>query len=214
MGQYLDKVLAVAGQELQLSMVRVPEYVRSSEHGGAVHVGGYERMGVDAGLDHIASMHGHSPGFAHLQAMGFAHPDSLAGWHGQDHLNTGSAAGHFHDSAVHSEHPAAQIHHTVSEGGGHGGAHVPGLHALGALAVPNLASMPHREARRTLDRQTRRRLYRVRSKSAFKQRHAGKPSAGAGGLGGASGASSASGSSSGGSGGGSGSSGGSGGSGN
>ena len=196
MGGYLDKLGRILGRpdEVALAMVKVPDYDRRSDRGNPVHVGGYSRMGRDAAASHLTGSHGMKS-----SAFGkdFAHPQSLNAWHSMDHLARGDGLDHQHPGEDHAGHVAAHL------GGGeheHGGAAAIAGHA----AIYEGPAMAHREVRRNLDRQTRRRLYRVASK------HKGgkKPPGGSGAASGASGSSSGGGGGSGGSGGSSGSSGG------
>lgn len=179
---YLEKVLEadarsrMSPDELALAVVQVPEYTRGTAKGNVVRVHSYSRLGRDAQQAHLAA-HGMSAGdFGH----DFAHPQSLAAWHGMDHLARGDAVGHVHHvadagGAVHAEHYSE---HAVSHagghpgGGGHGG-HLPGF--LGHMAAWEGPAIIHRETRRTIDRQTRRRAYRLRSRQSFDARHSGRP---------------------------------------
>lgn len=182
MGGFLDKVLAAAARQrpgaVALAMVRVPDYSRPSQK-GVEHVSGYSRMGRGAMQSHLTSSHGMASG-----ALGkdFSRPESLASWHGADHVARDSSLGHSHSGSDH------------------------GHEAFGHLAGGN---MVHQEIRRTADRQTRRRLDRAVHRRLAGH---GAPPGGAGGAAGASGGSSGSSGSSGsgGSSGGSGSSSGSG----
>lgn len=191
---YLEKILAADAQsrmspdELALAVVQVPPYTRGTARGSIVRVRSYSRLGREAQQAHLAA-HGMSAGdFGH----DFAHPQSLAAWHGMDHLARGAALDHAHEAghaagAVHAEHPAEHAEHAAGGhpgGGGHGG-HLPGL--LGHMAAWEAPAIAHREVRRGVDRQTRRRLYRLRSRQAFDSRHAGKPPTGVPSAGGASG---------------------------
>jgi uncharacterized membrane protein YgcG len=214
MGEYLERLSAIGAElalsaidKIALASVHVPDYPRVSPRGTPEHVHGYDRMGPDAMLAHLAS-HGLSAG----EISKFSHPESLAGWHGADHLAKGTAAGHVHNSL----HATLEDAHRQTAGeahaaghaaaGGHGIGHLPGLHS----ALTELPAVVHRETRRTVDRQTRRRLYRAVHKHGSKGPRGAKPPGGAG-ASGASGASGGSSGSSGGSGSGSGGSGGSGG---
>jgi uncharacterized membrane protein YgcG len=186
---YLDKLL-------ELAAVRVPEYQRRSAKGGAVSVSSYTRMGRDAMQSHLTSSHG-------MDARGlgkdFSHPTSLAAWHGADHVARGDGLDHQHPEGI-----AQHADHAVAHESEHG-------HGLGAvaghMAVWEGPAIAHREVRRTIDRQTRRRLYRLdKHRGGSKRRPGGGFASGV--ASGASGSSSGGGGGSGGSGGSSGSSGG------
>jgi hypothetical protein len=164
-------------------------------------VQGYSRLGRAGMQQHLTQAHGMHPADF---GSDFARPQSLAQWHGMDHVARPSLGPAHADTGgpsvvSHATHDAERAEHG---GGGHGGG---AGHALEHVLAGHMAAQAvHREGRRTADRQVRRRGERLIHRHSGK---AGKPPGGA--SSGASGSSSGgSGSSSGGSGSSSGSSGG------
>jgi hypothetical protein len=198
-GGYLDKLVAAFSAEpVGLAMERVPDYVRASSRGNTVRVSGYSRMGRDAMQSHLTASHGMA-----RSSFGrdFAHPAALGAWHSMDHVARGESLDHEHPGEDH----AGQVAHHLAGGGDH---EHGGFGAIAAhTAVWEGPAVAHREVRRNLDRQTRRRAYRAISKHKAARKRPDASGAG-GAASGASGSSSGGGGGSGGSGGGSGSSGG------
>lgn len=159
---FLERVLALAGMGSPLNS--------------------YSQLGHEEMQSHLTGAHGMGAGdFGH----DFAHPESLASWHGMDHM--ARSVGHDH-----LEHAAAGAGHAADSHSGH---HVPGAHLgglAGHMAAWEAPSVLHRFGRREADRQTRRpierHIQRMRSQHSYNMRHggigatpqaAGRPSSGA-----------------------------------